>query len=159
MADQYAAPVDKPGIRVRFAPSPTGMFHVGNARSLLFNWVLARQSGGTMVLRIEDTDAARNRPEWVQGILDAMAWLGVGVDEYEGPLFQSDYASHHQDAISRLLAAGLAYYCDCSREQVVARTGSPHKGYDGFCRDRGLSAWRGPGGAVPDPGRWRDHGC
>jgi glutamyl-tRNA synthetase len=119
------------------------MFHVGNARSLLFNWVLARQSGGTMVLRIEDTDAARNRPEWVQGILDAMAWLGVGPEDYEGPLFQSDYAQHHREAIDRLLSGGLAYYCDCTREQVVARTGSEHKGYDGFCRDRGLGASEG----------------
>src|SRR5256884_7532405 len=82
--------------RVRFAPSPTGMFHVGNARSLLFNWVLARQSGGAMVLRIEDTDAARNRPEWVQGILDAMAWLGIGPGEYEGPVFQSAYVQDHR---------------------------------------------------------------
>lgn len=130
------------------------MFHVGNARSLLFNWVLARQSGGTMVLRIEDTDAARNRVEWVQGILDAMAWLGVGPKDYEGPYFQSDYAQQHRDAIDRLLAGGLAYYCDCTREQVAARTGSEHKGYDGFCRDRGLDA--APGRAVrfrtPDEG-------
>src|SRR6266508_3204174 len=140
--------------RVRFAPSPTGMFHVGNARSVLVNWVVARQSGGTMVLRIEDTDAARSRPEWVRGIVDAMAWLGIGPDEYEGPLFQSGYAGHHRDAIERLLAGGLAYYCECSREQTVARTGSEHKGYDGFCRDRSLSA--GGGRAVrfrtPDEG-------
>jgi glutamyl-tRNA synthetase len=130
-------------IRVRFAPSPTGMFHVGNARSVLFNWVFARQSGGTMVLRIEDTDATRNRPEWVQGILDAMAWLGIGPDEYEGPVFQSEFAGEHQAAIDRLLSARLAYRCDCPREQVVARTGSEHKGYDGFCRDRGLPATTG----------------
>lgn len=141
-------------IRVRFAPSPTGMFHVGNARSVLFNWVLARQSSGTMVLRIEDTDAARNRPEWVQGILDAMAWLGIGPDEYEGPLFQSDYAGRHAKAVTSLLDAGRAYYCDCTRDVVIARTGSEHKGYDGFCRDRGLTA--GNGRAVrfrtPDEG-------
>src|SRR5947199_2292272 len=128
-------------VRVRFAPSPTGMFHVGNARSVLFNWVFARQSGGTLVLRIEDTDAARNRPEWVQGILDAMAWLGIGPGDYEGPLFQSNYAGQHREAIDQLLGKGLAYYCDCAREQVIARTGSEHKGYDGFCRGRGL----GPG--------------
>jgi glutamyl-tRNA synthetase len=107
-----------------------------------------------MVLRIEDTDAARSRPEWVQGILDAMAWLGIGPSEYEGPLFQSDYAIQHREAIDRLLAARLAYYCDCTREQVIARTGSEHKGYDGFCRDRGLDA--GAGRAVrfrtPDEG-------
>jgi glutamyl-tRNA synthetase len=130
------------------------MFHVGNARSVLFNWVFARQSGGTMVLRIEDTDAARNRPEWVQGILDAMAWLGIGAGEYEGPLFQSAYAGKHREAIDTLLGKGLAYYCDCTRDQVIARTGSEHKGYDGFCRDRGLAA--GEGRAVrfrtPDEG-------
>ncbi|TYC12062.1 glutamate--tRNA ligase, partial [Micromonospora sp. MP36] len=142
-------------VRVRFAPSPTGMFHVGNARSLLYNWVLAKQSGGVMVLRIEDTDAERSRPEWVQGIIDAMAWLGVGPDEYEGPLFQSAYVQHHRDAIAKLLAAGQAYYCDCVRAQVVERTGSEHKGYDGYCRDRGLAA--APGSAVrfrtPDEGQ------
>jgi glutamyl-tRNA synthetase len=146
--------VTSSGIRVRFAPSPTGMFHVGNARSVLFNWVLARQSGGAMLLRIEDTDAARSRPEWVRGILDAMEWLGIGPDEYEGPLFQSDYAQHHREAIAQLLGAGLAYYCECTRDQVIARTGSEHKGYDGFCRDRGLTA--GEGRAVrfrtPDDG-------
>ncbi|MFF5051725.1 glutamate--tRNA ligase [Micromonospora sp. NPDC000663] len=143
------------GARVRFAPSPTGMFHVGNARSLLYNWVLAKQSGGTLVLRVEDTDAERSKPEWVQGILDAMAWLGCGPDEYEGPLFQSAYVQHHRDAIGKLLAAGRAYYCDCTREQVVARTGSEHRGYDGFCRDRGLGA--APGRAArfrtPDEGQ------
>lgn len=142
------------GVRVRFAPSPTGMFHVGNARSVLFNWVFARQSGGTMVLRIEDTDAARNRPEWAAGILEAMAWLGIGPGEYEGPLFQSEYAGHHRGAIDRLLSAGQAYYCDCTRELVIARTGSEHKGYDGYCRSRGLAA--GAGRAVrfrtPDEG-------
>ncbi|AYF30455.1 glutamate--tRNA ligase [Micromonospora tulbaghiae] len=142
-------------VRVRFAPSPTGMFHVGNARSLLYNWVLAKQCGGVMVLRIEDTDAERSRPEWVQGIIDAMAWLGVGPGEYEGPLFQSAYVQHHRDAIAKLLAAGRAYYCDCVRAQVVERTGSEHKGYDGYCRDRGLAA--APGSAVrfrtPDEGQ------
>ncbi len=130
------------------------MFHVGNARSVLFNWVFARQSGGTMVLRIEDTDAARSRPEWVEGILDAMAWLGIGPGEYEGPVFQSAYAGEHRAAIDRLLAGGLAYYCDCTREQVIARTRSEHQGYDGYCRDRGLAA--GEGRAVrfrtPDEG-------
>jgi hypothetical protein len=59
------------------------MFHVGNARSALYNWVVARQSGGVMVLRIEDTDAERSRPEWTEGILEAMAWLGMGPQEYE----------------------------------------------------------------------------
>lgn len=130
------------------------MFHVGNARSLLYNWVFAKQAGGVMVLRIEDTDAARNRPEWVQGILDAMAWLGVGPGEYEGPLLQSDYAADHRDAVGRLLAANRAYYCDCTREQVIARTGDQQRGYDGHCRDRNLSAGVGRAARfrVPDSG-------
>ncbi len=139
---------------MRFAPSPTGMFHVGNARTLLYNWVLSKQAG-TMVLRIEDTDAERNRPEWVQGILDAMAWLGCGPEEYEGPLFQTAYVQHHRDAIDKLLTGGRAYYCDCTREQVMARTSSEHRGYDGYCRDRALTA--APGRAVrfrtPDEGQ------
>ena len=67
---------DRP-YRVRFAPSPTGFFHVGGARTALYNWILARQHGGTFVLRIEDTDEARNRPEWTEGILDALAWIGI----------------------------------------------------------------------------------
>lgn len=116
------------------------MFHVGNARSLLLNWVVARQSGGTLVLRIEDTDAARSRPEWTDAILRMMAWLGAGPGEYEGPLFQSAYLEQHRAAAEKLLAAGQAYFCDCTREAVIARTGDSHQGYDGFCRDRSLAA-------------------
>ncbi|MEU8926699.1 glutamate--tRNA ligase [Kitasatospora sp. NPDC048545] len=145
--------IDTP-VRVRIAPSPTGMFHVGNARSLLLNWIVARQSGGTLVLRIEDTDAARSRPEWTQGILDAMAWLGVGPDQYEGPYFQTEYAHHHQKAVEQLLSEDKAYFCDCTREQLAERTGDSRLGYDGFCRDRSLE--RADGRAVrfrtPDDG-------
>jgi glutamyl-tRNA synthetase len=119
------------------------MFHVGNARSALFNWVAAKQAGGVMVLRIEDTDAARNRPEWTEGILEAMAWLGMGPEEYEGPYFQSDNAARHQKAIEKLFAAGLAYRCGCTREEVIGRTGDSHKGYDGYCRDRDLPPGEG----------------
>jgi glutamyl-tRNA synthetase len=130
------------------------MFHVGNARSALYNWVVARQSGGVMVLRIEDTDAERSRPEWTEGILEAMAWLGMGPQEYEGPYFQTENAGEHRAAVERLKAAGKGYFCDCAREAVIARTGDTHKGYDGFCRDRGLTA--GEGRAVrfrtPDEG-------
>jgi glutamyl-tRNA synthetase len=117
------------------------MFHVGSARSALFNWVYAEQSGGTFVLRIEDTDAARNAPEWTEGILSAMDWIGIHPGTYEGPYFQSDYAAAHREAATRLYGAGRAYYCDCTREQILARTGNQYGGYDGFCRDRGL----GPG--------------
>jgi glutamyl-tRNA synthetase len=114
------------------------MFHVGNARSALFNWVVAKQAGGVMVLRIEDTDAERNTQAGVDSILEAMAWLGMGPKEYEGPYFQSANAQHHRDAITELFAKGLAYRCDCTRDQVNARTGDSNKGYDGFCRDRNL---------------------
>ncbi|HEY5017739.1 MAG TPA: glutamate--tRNA ligase [Streptosporangiaceae bacterium] len=126
------------GVRVRFAPSPTGMLHVGGARSALFNWVVARQSGGVLVLRIEDTDASRNRPEWTDGIISALDWLGIGPDQYEGPYLQSENLAAHQAAAERLFEQGRAYYCDCTREQIVERTGDPHRGYDGHCRDRGL---------------------
>ncbi|MDQ2873936.1 MAG: glutamate--tRNA ligase, partial [Actinomycetota bacterium] len=142
------------GVRVRFAPSPTGVLHVGSARSALFNWVVARQSGGAFVLRIEDTDAARNRPEWIEGIVTSLAWLGITSDQYEGPFLQSDNLTLHQATADRLYAQGRAYNCDCSREMIVARTGDSHRGYDGFCRDRGLSA--APGRALrfrtPDEG-------
>jgi glutamyl-tRNA synthetase len=133
------------------------MFHVGGARSALQNWIYARQHDGAFVLRIEDTDAARNRPEWTEGILDALDWLGIRRDTYEGPYFQSAYAAEHRAAAQRLYDAGRAYYCDCTREQVQARTGSQYAGYDGFCRDRGLGP--GPGRALrfrtPDEGETR----
>lgn len=144
-------------VRVRFAPSPTGMFHVGGARSALVNWVFARQQGGTFVLRIEDTDDSRNRPEWTEGILSALDWIGIARGTYEGPLFQSSFAAEHRAAAEKLAAAGLAYYCDCTRAAVQDRTGDPHRGYDGFCRDRGLGP--GPGRALrfrtPDQGQTR----
>ena len=141
-------------VRVRFAPSPTGLFHVGGARSALMNWVFARQHGGTFVLRIEDTDASRNRPEWTEGILSALDWIGIARDSYEGPYFQSSYAAEHRSAVERLAAAGRAYYCDCTRAAVQQRTGDPHRGYDGFCRDRGL----GPGPDRALRFRTPDHG-
>ena len=127
--------------RVRFAPSPTGMFHVGGARSALFNWAIAEQSGGTFVLRIEDTDAARNRPEWTEGIISALAWIGINGDSphFEGPYFQSAYEQQHREAAAQLLKDGKAYHCTCTRDDVKARTGSEHQGYDGHCRDRGLT--------------------
>jgi glutamyl-tRNA synthetase len=141
-------------VRVRFAPSPTGVLHVGSARSALFNWVVARQSGGALVLRIEDTDAARNRPEWTEGIVTSLAWLGITPDQYEGPFLQSDNLAQHQATAAQLYEQGRAYYCDCTRDMIVARTGDAHRGYDGFCRDRGLAP--GPGRALrfrtPDEG-------
>jgi glutamyl-tRNA synthetase len=130
------------------------MFHVGSARSVLFNWAFALHNHGTLVLRIEDTDAARNRPEWIDGIISAMAWLGIDGSQYEGPFLQSDNLGKHTEAAQGLYAAGRAYYCDCTRDDVIARTGDQQRGYDGFCRDRGLGP--GPGRALrfraPDEG-------
>ncbi|GAB1822047.1 glutamate--tRNA ligase [Herbidospora sp. RD11066] len=128
-------------VRVRFAPSPTGMFHVGGARSALFNWAIAEQTGGRFVLRIEDTDAARNRPEWTEGIISALAWIGIHSDSpvFEGPYFQSSYADQHREQAARLHKEGRAYYCTCTRDDVKARTGSEHRGYDGHCRELGLT--------------------
>lgn len=140
-------------VRVRFAPSPTGYFHVGGARTALYNWLFARHHGGVFVLRIEDTDAERNREEWVDGIVDALGWLGLDVDE--GPVRQSTRRDRHLAAAAQLVAEGRAYYCDCTREAVEARrAGSGRVGYDGFCRDRGLGP--APGRALrfrtPDEG-------
>ena len=132
--------------RFRFAPSPTGFFHVGGARTALYNWALAKRLGGTFVLRIEDTDEARNRPEWTDGIIDALAWIGIHRDDptFEGPYFQSNYAADHVAAAERLFASGDAYYCDLTSEQIQERSkASGRPGYDGYSRDRGLGP--GPG--------------
>jgi len=139
--------------RLRFSPSPTGYLHVGGARTALYNWLLARREGGVFILRIEDTDVERNRPEWIEGIESALRWLGLDWDE--GPYFQSERGDLYAKAVDRLLSAGMAYYCDCTREQIDARTkGSATPGYDRWCRDRDL----GPGEGravrfrVPLPG-------
>lgn len=141
--------------RVRFAPSPTGYFHVGSARTALFNWLVARQTGGTFVLRIEDTDAERNREEWVDGILGALHWLDMDADE--GPYRQSLRIERYHEAIDALWAAGRLYACACTHEEVTARNaaaGILTPGYDGHCRHLGLS--RGEGRALrfvtPDEG-------
>jgi glutamyl-tRNA synthetase len=123
--------------RVRFAPSPTGFLHVGSARAALFNWLFARQHSGTFILRIEDTDAERNREEWVDGIVSSLAWLSMEPDE--GPFRQSDRGDLTGAAVDVLWAAGAVYSCDCTREVIEARTkANATPGYDGYCRDRGL---------------------
>src|SRR5229473_956150 len=104
-------------IRVRFAPSPTGYLHVGGARTALFNWLFARGRGGTMVLRIEDTDIERNRPELVEGILDGLRWLGLDWDE--GPFYQSQRLAGYTAAAEKLLSAGAAYLCNCPPEKYA----------------------------------------
>ncbi len=146
-------PGDAP--RVRFAPSPTGYFHVGSARAALFNWLVARQSGGTFVLRIEDTDEERGREEWVDGIISALHWLSMDPDE--GPYRQSLRTDRYHQAIDALWSGGFLYACDCTREVIDARNqaaGIQTPGYDGYCRDRGLA--RADGRALrfrtPDDG-------
>ena len=134
------------GPRFRIAPSPTGYFHVGGARTALFNWALARRLGGTFVLRIEDTDAERNQSEWTQGIIDALAWIGISSDDphFEGPYFQSELAAAHVAAAQQLFDGGHAYYCDMTAVDVEARNKAEgNQGYQGWSRDRGLG---------PDPG-------
>jgi glutamyl-tRNA synthetase len=132
--------------RYRFAPSPTGYFHVGGARTALYNWLLALKNNGTFVLRIEDTDESRNQPQWTQGIIDALAWIGIDSNDphFEGPYFQSTNAEAHVAAAHKLFAAGHAYYCDLTTEQIQERAKAAGlNGYDGYSRDRGLAA--GPG--------------
>jgi glutamyl-tRNA synthetase len=124
--------------RLRFAPSPTGYLHVGSARAVLFNWLVARREGGEMLLRIEDTDTERNQPELTDNIFEMIEWLGLRWDGEA--VHQSERLGLYATAADKLLAGGHAYWCDCTAEQVQARArerGGP-PGYDGHCRDRGL---------------------
>jgi glutamyl-tRNA synthetase len=104
-------------VRVRFAPSPTGFLHVGGARTALFNWLWARHTGGTFILRIEDTDLERSTEEMIAAILDGLTWLGIDWDE--GPIFQSQRSARHREAVERMIAAGHAYPCFCSVEELA----------------------------------------
>ena len=134
------------GLRVRFAPSPTGMLHVGGARTALFNWLYARSRGGTFVLRVEDTDSARSTEESIQAIYDGMRWLGLDWDEGPdvggpyAPYAQSQRRSGHLEAAERLIEAGKAYRCYCAPEDLERRRadrlarGESQAGYDGRCR-------------------------
>ncbi|HEX8321347.1 glutamate--tRNA ligase [Longimicrobium sp.] len=106
-------------IRVRFAPSPTGYLHVGGARTALFNWLLARRTGGVFVLRIEDTDRERSSGEMTQAILDGMTWLGLTWDE--GPFHQADGLDRHKGDVQRLLEQDAAYRCFCTPEALNAK--------------------------------------
>ncbi|WP_328326502.1 glutamate--tRNA ligase [Kribbella sp. NBC_00382] len=132
-------------VRVRFPPSPTGLLTVGNIRSALFNWAFARHYGGKLILRIEDTDKSRNTPEALQYTLDSLSWLGLNWDEGPevggeyGPYLQSERMDTYADVVAKLLAAGKAYHCYCSQEELdqrreAARTAGQHSGYDGHCR-------------------------
>src|ERR1035441_9069143 len=113
-------------VRVRFAPSPTGQLHVGNARTALFNWLFARQAGGVMVLRIEDTDLARSEARFETQLIDDLKWLGIDWDEGpdkepQGPFApyrQSDRLELYREHAERLVKEGKAYHCFCSPEEL-----------------------------------------
>ncbi len=130
------------GVRVRFAPSPTGDLHVGNVRTALFNYAFARHSGGTLVLRIEDTDRARSTEASYAGVLDEMRWLGLSWDEGpdvggpQAPYRQSERLDVYADVARRLGESGRAYPCFCTQEEVQARNAAAGRppGYDNHCR-------------------------
>src|SRR5215217_9053308 len=120
--------------RVRFAPSPTGYLHVGGARTALFNWLYAQHTGGTHVLRIEDTDRERSTEEHTRVILDGLRWLGISWDE--GPFFQGEYAGRHQADAERILDEGKAYRCFCTRGELDAQRAQAEATGVGFRYDR-----------------------
>lgn len=126
-------------VRTRFAPSPTGMLHIGGARTALFSWLYARHFGGEFVLRIEDTDKERSTDEATQVILDGMTWLGL---DWDGePVYQGARQDLHIAAVNKLLDEGKAYKCYCSREELdhmreKQKLAGNKPMYDGRCRER-----------------------
>jgi len=126
-------------IRTRFAPSPTGLLHIGGVRTALFSWLYARRHGGEFILRIEDTDRERSTEAATQVILDGMQWLGLGHDE--GPYYQTQRMDRYREVLAQFLAAGHAYRCYCTKEELeemrnkqTAAKQNPR--YDGTCRNR-----------------------
>ena len=103
-------------VRTRFAPSPTGMLHIGGVRTALFCWLYARRHGGKFILRIEDTDRERSTPEAVQAILEGMQWLGL--DHDEGPFYQTQRMERYGEVIQQFLRESKAYHCYCSKEEL-----------------------------------------
>jgi glutamyl-tRNA synthetase len=134
-------------LRVRFAPSPTGALHIGGARTALYNWLLARGQGGTLVLRIEDTDRERSTPENVDQILDALEWLNLDYDE--GPILQSERAERHAEVVAQLLADGHAYHSTATTDDVRAYKAQhgQERGFRGEAEATGAIRLR-----VPDTG-------
>src|SRR5512137_2074704 len=123
----------------RFAPSPTGFLHIGGARTALFNWLYARGRGGRMMLRIEDTDRERSTQAAIDAILDGLAWLGITWDGE--PIYQFSRAARHREVAEQLLAAGKAYHCYASPDELAAmreaaRREGQSKLYTGLWRDR-----------------------
>ena len=133
--------------RVRFAPSPTGIMHIGGLRTALFNWLLAKKTGGQFVLRVEDTDRSRYNPDALDSITEALRWLGLDWDEGPevggayGPYVQSERTAIYQKYLARMLENGSAYLCNCSPERLEQlreeqRAQKLPPGYDGHCRDK-----------------------
>ncbi|MGD9208649.1 MAG: glutamate--tRNA ligase [Syntrophobacterales bacterium] len=125
-------------VRVRFPPSPTGYLHIGGARTAIYNWLFAQKTGGTLIVRIEDTDVERSTEESIGAILDGMNWLGITWDE--GPYSQSAHASDHRQAAQKLLKSGHAYKCFCTQEELERKREEARKRkddyhYDGTCRN------------------------
>src|SRR5690606_20692889 len=146
---QAVSRMSKPVV-TRFAPSPTGFLHIGGARTALFNWVFARKSGGTMLLRIEDTDRERSTEAAVTAILDGMSWLGLSWDGE--PISQFARADRHAEIALELLASGHAYKCYCTPDELTemrekARSEGRPPRYDGRWRDRDPS--EAPEGVKP----------
>lgn len=126
-------------VRTRFAPSPTGVLHLGSVRTALFCWLYARRHQGRFILRIEDTDRERSTPENVEAILDGMAWLGLEADE--GPFYQTERFDRYQQVLDQWLADGKAYRCYCTRQELdelrARQMGAGERvRYDGRCRNR-----------------------
>ncbi len=126
-------------VRTRFAPSPTGVLHLGSVRTALFSWLYARHHGGQFILRIEDTDRERSTPENVDAILEGMAWLGLDADE--GPFFQTQRFDRYREVSDQWLAEGKAYHCYCSKEELAElrekqMAAGERVRYDGRCRER-----------------------
>lgn len=129
-------------VRVRFAPSPTGYLHIGGVRTALFNWLFARHEKGKFILRIEDTDQSRSTEEAIGAILDGMRWVGLDWDE--GPFRQTDRMELYRQHAIKLFEQGQAYWCVCSAEELEARRKEAQAkglqpGYDGRCRERGIT--------------------
>jgi glutamyl-tRNA synthetase len=148
-----AAPIPNPStvVRGRFAPSPTGALHVGNARTALLAWLQARAAGGAFVMRVEDLDAGRVRPGVMQTQLDELRWLGLEWEEGpdvggpHAPYVQSARIARYEEALRRLAPRGLLFACTCSRRDIAAAASAPHAGdegprYPGTCRARTVSA-------------------
>jgi glutamyl-tRNA synthetase len=134
-------------VRTRFAPSPTGLLHVGGARTALFSWLYAKHHHGQFILRIEDTDQERSTPESVQAILEGMAWLGLTHDE--GPFYQTNHYPRYHQLAQQLLDEGHAYRCTCTKERIEALRESQLQAkekprYDGHCRHLALPLSNAP---------------